>query len=170
MDQHAVGEGVFELDDRFTRVVLDVDRLDRVVGDRVAVGEHDGDAVTDVVDGVDGDRMVRRVEHVLGDGPGARHRRRPLIGEVGTGVDGAHAGHRGGSRGVDRHDRGAGVRAAQHGHVERPRHLHVVGEDRLAGQQDRVFLAEQSCADHAGGGRFLGHGHRWTPIQSVVTA
>ncbi len=50
MHQDAVRQRVLEFGDRFERLVGDVDRLDRVVGDRVAVGEHDRHAVTDVVD------------------------------------------------------------------------------------------------------------------------
>ncbi len=166
--EHPVGQGIFEVDHRLARVVGDVDRLDRVVGDRVAGGEHDGHTVTDVVDRVERDRVVRRVEHVLGDRPGARHRRGPEVGEVGAGVDGAHARHRRGGAGVDRHDLGVRIRAAQHGHVERAGHLHVVGEHGLAGQQDRVLLAQQAGADDAGGGgRIFRDGHVWTPIQSV---
>jgi hypothetical protein len=145
------------------RLVLDVDRLDGVVGDRVAVGQHHGHAVAHVVDGVDRERVVGWVQHVLGDRPGARHRCGPGVGEVGAGVHGAHAGHRRGGAGVDGDDSGARVRAAQHGHVERPGHLHVVGEDRFAGEEDGVLLAEQALADDAGGGRFVGDGHVWTP-------
>ena len=147
MHEHPIGQRVLEVDDGLERVVGDVDRLDRVVGDRVAVGEHDGDAVTDEVDRVDGERVVRRVQHVVGDRPGARHRSGPQVGEVGAGVDRAHPWHGGRGAGVDRHDLGVGVRAAQHGHVQRAGHLHVVGEHRLAGEQDRVLLAQDTAAD-----------------------
>ncbi len=94
VDDHAVRQGVFEFGDGFAGVVLDVDRLDGVVGHGIALGEYDRDAVTDVVHGVDGDRVVRRTLHVLRDGPCARHRGGPEVGEVGAGVDGSNAGHR----------------------------------------------------------------------------
>ena len=166
MHQHPIGQRVLEVGDGLERVVGDVDRLDRVVGDRIAVGQHDRHAVTDEVDRVGGDRVVRRVQHVLGDRPRARHGGRPEIAEIGAGVHRTHAGHRRRGGGVDRHDAGVGVRAAQHGHVERAGHLHVVGEHRFAGQQDRIFLAEESAADHPGcGRRIFGDGHVWTPIQ-----
>ncbi len=93
VDQHTVAQCVFEVGDRLQRVVGDVDRLDGVVRDRIAVGEHHGHTVADEVGGVDGDRMVRRVQHVLGDRPGARHGCGPEVGEVGAGVHRAHARH-----------------------------------------------------------------------------
>ena len=56
-------------------------------------GEHGGDAVAGVARLLLRQRVVRRVLHVLGDRPGARHRRGPRLGEVVAGVDGDDAGH-----------------------------------------------------------------------------
>ena len=88
VDHHAVGQGILEIDDCFERFVLDVDELGGISCGRLRRRHDGGDAVAGVAHLVPGERVVRRVLHVVRDRPGARHRRRPRLGEIGTGVDG----------------------------------------------------------------------------------
>ena len=99
MDDDAVGQRVLEVDDGLERVVVDVDGVDGVGGRVPRVGHDDGDDVADVAGLVDGDREVLRVLHVLGDRPGARHRRGPRVAQVGAGE------HRGDARQRERRAR-----------------------------------------------------------------
>ena len=69
------------------RLVVDLDELGRVDRVRARVGDHDRDAVALVVDLVDGEREVLGALHVLGHRPGARHRRLPVVAQVGAGED-----------------------------------------------------------------------------------
>ncbi len=149
VDHDPVGQRVLEVDHGLERLVLHVDRFERVAGRGGAVGEHARHAVTRVARLRRGERVVRRVLHVVGDGPCARHRPAPLIGQVGSRVrrpdarDGERARH------VDRRDAGVGVRAAQHREVQGAGDLDVVRELGFAGEQRGVLAPQQPLADHA---------------------
>ena len=94
VDQDLVAERVLQVDHRGERLVVDVHGVERVARLRLGAGEDRGHAVADVVHRGDRQRVVRRVLHVLGDRPGARHRVRPELFELGAGEHVDHAGHR----------------------------------------------------------------------------
>ncbi len=74
----AVLERLPHVDDRVERLPVDLDELRRILRLRPALRDHHGDAVALVARDV-GERVVRRVLHVLGDRPGARHRSLPVV-------------------------------------------------------------------------------------------
>ena len=145
----AVCERLRDVDDGVQRLVVDLDELCRVLRLRARLGDHDGDAVALVARRV-GQRIVRRVLHVLGDRPGARHRRLPVVLQVGGGerrddavglprrveIDALHA--------------GVCVRAADDDHADRARRGHVVDVRAVAGEERRVLAALDGRADVAG--------------------
>ena len=74
-----------------------------------------------------------------------------VVGDVGAGEDGHHAGHRGRGRGVDGQDPGVGVWAAQDRQVGHARHLDVVEIAALAGDEALVLPPlERSAHDLLG--------------------
>ncbi len=150
VDHDPVGQRVLEVDHRFERLVLHVDRFERVAGRGGAVGEHARHAVSRIARLRLGERVVRRVLHVVGDGPRARHRPAPLIGQVGARVRGPNAGNGERARHVDRRDAGVGVRAAEHREVQGAGDLDVVRELGFAGEERRVLAPQQPLAEHAG--------------------
>ena len=158
VDDDAIAERVVEVDDRLERLVGHVDCLDRVARRCVAGGQHACHAVARVRGHGDGEGVVRGVLHVGGHRPRARHGPGPQRGEVRAAVRGDHAGHRGSARQVDASDSGVRVRAAQQREVQRARDVEVVGVLGLAGEQCRVFAAQQPLT-HDGGGPFFGDGH-----------
>ena len=84
-DRGVVAERSLDVAHRRQLLVVDLDELGGVLGERPAVRDHDRDAVAGVARLVDRERPVRRQLDVLGDGPGARQPARPLVGEVGAG-------------------------------------------------------------------------------------
>ena len=156
VDDDPVGQGVLEVDHGFQRLVLDVDRLDRVAGRRLVPGDHDRDPVAHVVHLVLGQREVRRVLHVVRDRPRARHRCRPQVGDVGARVGGDDAGQLECAGHVDTGDAGVGVGAAQHREVQGAWDIEVVGEPGLAREQGGVLPTQHALADHRGGWRGFG--------------
>ena len=98
-----------------TGLVVDLDELSRVLRLRTRLGEDDRDAVA-LVAGRLGERIVRRVLHVLGHRPGARHRRLPVVLEVGGREDGDDAVRLPCLVGRDPGDARARVRAADDDH------------------------------------------------------
>jgi hypothetical protein len=75
-------ERVSHVDDRVERLPVDVDELRRVLRLGPALRDHHRDAVALVTRDV-GERIVRRVPHVLGTGRRTRIARLPVVGEVG---------------------------------------------------------------------------------------
>ena len=136
-----------DIDERLERLVVDLDELGRVDGVRTGVGDHDRDAVALVVDLADREREVLGALHVLGHRPGARHRRLPVVAQVGAGEHGDDAlgGRR--SRRVDRDDPRVRVRAADDGHHDRAREVDVVDVGAPAAEQRIVLLALERGAD-----------------------
>ena len=138
-------------DDCRQRLVLHLDRFDRLAGLLEAIGDHKGDRVADAAHLADRERGVGRLLHRrtvdVGDPPAARDAVDIVGGEVGAGEDGDDARHRGSRRGIDRLEVGMGVmRAQEHaeGHVPE---LHVGDVVALAGEEALVFLAEDRRAD-----------------------
>src|SRR5918995_1225937 len=169
---------VDEVDDRVERVVVDHDGVDGVGDGVAAVGHHDGHDVAHVAGLVQRHRPVVGGLHVFGDGPGTRHGGGPGVAQVGAGEHVAHAreGERG--AGVDVADAGVRERAAHHAYPQGARHLEVVDEPGLAGEQAGILLAEQAGAHpalagrgrHRGGSCGLGRRHAGTSSDADAAA
>jgi hypothetical protein len=156
--QDLVLERLLHVHDRGQRVVVDLDRLQRVRGRVAVAGHHHGDALADVPDLVDRERVVVGVHHVRGHRPRAGQRAE-LVGEVGAGEGGHHPGPLQRSGHVDPGDPGVRDRAAHDRHVQQARHRDVVGPPGPAGDQPAVLLAAQRLADvlaRVGGVELLG--------------
>ena len=150
VDHDPVGQRVLQVDDGLERLVVDDHRADGVGRPVAAVGHDHRDDVAHVARLVDRDRVVLRVLHVVGDRPGAGHRRDPGVLQVGAGEHGLDAGEGQRVRGVDAGDAGVGVRAAHHPQPAGPRDDEVVDEAALAGEERRVLLAHHAGADDGG--------------------
>lgn len=149
MHQHLVGGGRLGVDHRRQWVVVDDHLLGGVDGRLAGGGQHDCDGVAHVADRFGGQWVVRRVHHVVGHRPGARHRVGPRVGQLGAGVHGDDAIGCLGLGGVDRGDGGVGERRShQHG-PQGAGQVEVVGELRFAGEQRRVLAAQPTLAEHA---------------------
>ena len=83
-ERRAVLERLLDVGDRTERLVVDLDQLCRVLGERTTLRDDDGDAVALEARLVDGERVVRRHLDVLGDRPGAGKRALPVLREVGS--------------------------------------------------------------------------------------
>ena len=139
-------------------VVLDLDEIARVLGERARLGHHGRDHLADVANLRDG----QRVAHAVADGGarhGARHAGRPGlldVGDVGGRHHRQHAGQRQRGGDVDAPHAGVGVGAPHHGGVRHARHLEVVDEGAAPGQQARVLPPRDRRADVAAFGRASG--------------
>ena len=143
-------ERALEIDDGPERLDLDGDVGDGVLSQITAIGHHHRDRLADVPHLVFGERHLR-----AGVEDHARHRRRrhqqrprlPVVAQVGGGVDGDDA--RTGARRRDIHRAEPPVRvdAADERHVQHPGQLHVVDEQRPAGQQSGVFVAGDATTE-----------------------
>ena len=151
----AGGEGGRRGGDDGQGLVVHLDEVARVLGERARFGHHGRDHLTDVADLRDGQGVAHAVAHG-GARDGARHAGRPRllnVGDVGSRHDREHAGQGQSSRGVDASHAGVGVRAPHHGGVRHARHLEVVDEGAAAGEQARVFPPRDRRADVAAFGR-----------------
>ena len=72
MHEHLVLQCGLHVDDCRQRLVVDLDRLERVRGGVAVAGDDDRDRVADVPHLVDGERRVGGQLHVLGHRPRAR--------------------------------------------------------------------------------------------------
>ena len=90
-ERRAFLRGGLDVDQHLERLVVDVDELRRIDRVRARVRDHDRDAVALVVHLADGEREVLGALHVLGHRPGARHRRLPVVAQVGAGEHGDDA-------------------------------------------------------------------------------
>ena len=148
-----LGRGL-RVDHHGQRLVVDDDGLQGI--DRLGgrLGDHRRHALAGPLDAVGG-QDARRVDVVLD----ARHAAgRPghgqrVVGDVGAGEDGDHAGHGACRRRVDGPDVGVGVRAAQDRQVGHARHLDVVEVAALAGDEARVLDPLDGGAEDVGGHR-----------------
>ena len=136
------------------RLVVDVDQLQRVLGEGAAGRDHAHHRLALV------DRLVAR-ERVIGQqrraGHGPQHRQRLARGpHVGAGQNVPDTGEGARLAHVDRADRGAGEGAAADRHLKLMGQLHVVGEEAVAPQQAVVLLARQRSTDEALSGRAHG--------------
>jgi hypothetical protein len=163
VDDDAVGQGVFQVDHGLERLVSDVDQLERVARRGITRGEHTGDAVADVARLARGERVMRRILHVLRDRPRAGHRCRPCISQVRAGVHGDDAVGTCGAARVDRRDPGVRIRTAQHGEVQCPGDVEIVGKASLAREQGGILAAKHPRAEHARRGGGFRSSHVRTP-------
>ena len=143
----AVLRGGLDIDQHLERLVVDVDELRRIDRVRARVRDHDRDTVALVVHLADGEREVLRALHVLGHRPGARHRRLPVVAQIGAGEHGHDALGRLCRGGVDRRDPGVRIRAADDRHDDGARQGEVVDEASTSAQQRIVFLPLQGRPD-----------------------
>ena len=162
MDQRrTVVEGLRHVGDCVERLPVDLDELRRVLRLRARLRDHDGDAVA-LVAGHIGQGVVRRVLHVLGDGPCARHRGLPVVLEVGGREHGEHAVGRLSRGEIELGGTRVRVRAPDDHHEGGADRSHVVDVGAAAGQERLVLAALDRCADVRR--LFLGRAHDALPI------
>ena len=149
------------VDHRLEGPVGDGHALGPVAGRGGGLAEHHGDRLADMEDPVGRQRLMRRRENRRAVGVGDRHVRRARrengVGQrpepVGGGVAaGQHRGHAGQGRraaGLDSLDRGMGVGAADQRRMGLARHVDVVAEPAVAGDQTEVLAAPDRPADHS---------------------
>ena len=151
-ERSVVRECLLDVTDRAEGLVVDLDELRRILGQRAALGDDDGDAVTLIARLVSGERVVRRHLDVLRHRPGAGHAADPVAGEVRTGERGDDTLRSPGGVEVDAVDPRVGIRAADDRHVDRPRQCQVVDEGATSAQQGGVLLALDGRPDVGLGG------------------
>ncbi len=74
----------------------------------------------------------------------------PVIAQILGGVNGDNAIHLAGKFGIDAEDTAMRVVAAHEGGVQHARQLYVIGEQRLACEQEGVFVSFDALAEIAG--------------------
>jgi hypothetical protein len=159
MDQvRAVRQRLLHVEDDGERLVVDLDRLQRVDGAGPVASDHDGDRLARMPHLGDGQRRVVRVHDVVGHGPCQRQAALEL-GHVRAGhrADDVRHGER--VRHVDAGDARVRHRAAQDRQVQHPGQRDVLGPHRPAGDQPGVLLARSRLPELAGRGVFLRDGH-----------
>ena len=115
------------------RLVIDHDRVERLLGSEFVDCRHRRHGVADITHAVQRDqRPVAQVQAPVHVHPG----------EVGTREHRDHAGHGQRSRNVDARDARVGQRAAQDAAVQHARHDHVARELRRAGHLIEVVAAD----------------------------
>ena len=141
-DRGALGDRLLRVDDDRQRLVVDVDRLARVLGDVGVVGDDAGHLLALEPDLVGGQHRLR----VVGQGrhPGQVPGRHHLAGQHQV-----HAGDVPGPAGVDRLDPGVRQRAAQDLHVQHAGQHDVVGVVALAADEAVVLDALAARAQPA---------------------
>ena len=159
-DQHrAFRERLLRRRDRLQRLVVDLDQLERVLGDVRILGDDRRHLLALVADLVGGEHRLR----VAGE---RRHPREVVRGHQLAGDDGDHTRQRCSRRRVDRRDARMRVRAAQDLHVQHPRQDDVVDVVALAADEAGILLALDGVAEPANfGGR-----HRQLPSRIVAPA
>ena len=146
-------------------LVLDVDQLERVARRVAVVGDDERDLLALEAHLVGGEHGLRVVRH-------RRHPRQPERLEHGAGDDRVHLRVRLGGGGVDRHDPGVRVRAAQDRAVQHAGQVDVVDVAALAADEADVLLAEHAAeADRVAGGAGgnCGIGHDAAPSVSLLS-
>jgi hypothetical protein len=130
------------------RLEIDGHQRSRILGEIAAVGNDDCDRLADEAGFVPGEAI--RHEDLFDRR--ARHQKRhclPLHGfrQVSVGEHRVHAGQSQRRALVDATDRGVRVGAAQHHGMEHAREVDIVDIAAAAGEQVRVFLALDACAE-----------------------
>jgi hypothetical protein len=133
---------------RRQRREIDLDQRGGILREITALGDHDRDRLADEAGFLLGEAMRhvdlldRRARHQQRHGL-ALHRLR----QVGIGEHRVHAGQRERGALVDTADRGVRMRAAQHHGMQHPGELDVVDIAPAAGEEIRVLLALDACAE-----------------------
>ena len=126
-------------------LVIDLDQLGRVAALRLARGDDDGDALADIAHAVDRERhavgaIALGAAHVLGHRLGID--RAELVGGIIlAGQHREHARRRLGRLGVDRLDRGMGVRRIDEHRIGLARQIDIGDIASAAGEEARILLA-----------------------------
>ena len=141
-DRRALGDGLHRVDDDRQRLVVDDDRLARVLGDVGIIGDDAGDLLALEAHLVGG-------EHSLGVVGQGRHPGQVAGSHHVAGQHKVHAGNVPGLAGVDRLDPGVRERAAQDLHVQHSRQHDVVGVVALAADEPVVLHAPAARAEAA---------------------
>ena len=172
--RRVVGDRLPRVDDGGQWLVLDVDEVERVVGDVGRLGHHRRHLLALEPN------LVGR-QHGLGVARQRRHPRQPVGRQHLPGHHGDHPGHGLRRRGVDVDDPGVGNRAAQQGQMEHSRQHDVVDEPARALDQPVVLPPAHGVADaadlvggrggagRAGGGAF-GRRHALAPALTSSVA
>jgi hypothetical protein len=132
------------------RLVLHVDQLEGVPGGVAVLGDHER-------------HLLALEPHLVGGQHGLRvggqggHPGQVPCGQGLAGDDRRHLGVRLGRDGVDGHDAGVRVRAAQHRPVQHAGQLHVVHVGALAADEPLVLLAQPPAETRRGPVRGGGH-------------
>ena len=164
MDHHVGGLGFGEVGDRGQRFVVDLDELDRVLGDVPVVSDHQRNRVADKLHLAFGQRWARSVGNIPAcDGV-------PGLLDVGVQIGGGeHCAHTGQCQRfgrVDAADAGPRQRAAHEAGVQHAGPGDVVDEGAVAGEQPGVFYPRDARSHVSGGdgpGRGRGHAYRSVP-------
>src|SRR5581483_4971392 len=127
------------------RIVVNVDRLDRIARNIGIGGDHDGDGVADVVDAVAGEHGVLW-RFQIGNRGGAGDVAAFVV-DVGAGEDRDDAGQVPGGGGIDPSDSRVRVRAAQDGCVQQPRQPDVIDVGANPFDQAGIFDPLHRTAD-----------------------
>ena len=135
-----------DIDDVRQHLVLHVDQLERLVGDRLRRRGHRGDRVALVQRLAARHAVARQVAEIHRTFADERLFRRDVR-EVGGGDDGLHAGELQRLAGVDRDDAGVRVRRALHLAPQHAGHHHVGAELRAAGDLVHAVGTDRPGAD-----------------------
>ena len=146
-ERRGLADRLRDVSDGRERLVVHVDELGPILGERPTLGHDDRDPVTGVARLVRGQGMVLGNAAVTGHRPGTGKRVRPLVRELGAGErrHDAVCGER--PRDVDLLDPGVCVGAAHDRHPEHPRDRHVVHPACLTAEQAGVLSALDRSAD-----------------------
>ncbi len=157
-----VGDREVPVEDGRERVVVDLDELGGVLGEVAALGDDQHDRVAHEADVGIGEREHRGHEVVGTLEHRRQHRTGDLGVELGAGVDGHHTLGLAGGGDVEAGDAGPGEVAAQEVGVEHVGEHDVVGVATSAGEEARVFLAEDRLPHESTCGRSGGDvSHGW---------
>ena len=130
----AGGERRHAVDDGRQRLVVDLDKLGRLAGDLLAVGNDEGHRIADMAHAALGKCRARRHDQRL-HRRHAGQRTETVGGEIGGRVDALHAGKRRASRNVDPLYERMGVRRAQHVAMQASRNGDVVDVTAVADEE-----------------------------------
>jgi hypothetical protein len=137
--QRCAGGGALPIDDRRKRFDLDIDQIERVLGNLARLRDDDRDRLADETDLVGGDRPLQKALH-------ARHRRKPQRDErqrveIGAAEYRDHAGQIFGGRHVDAADVSVRERTAQHRRMHQPFRRDIIDVSAAPAQQPQVLHA-----------------------------
>ncbi len=140
----SIAQRFFQIDHGRQRLEIDLDIAQCILGEVAAVGQYHGERLAYVADLVLGERHLGAL---VEDGVLDRRRRheqrtrRPIVAEIGGGVDGDDALARARRRHVDGTNACMCHVAAQERRVDHAGQLDVIDKQCLAAQQPRVFVA-----------------------------